>query len=369
MNAPRPELRPRPDLSSDPHPGRRATPARRLLRVTFGLLMLLAVAVAIAVSFGAAEVPLWRRLLLGGAWSETQQAILLALRLPRVLTAAALGGLLGVAGVAFQALLRNPLADPYVLGVSGGASLGGVVALIVGVGGLGVPLAAFLGALVSLVAIERIATSGGRLTVFTLLLTGAIFNAFSAALIYFLQSVASREELSAIVFYLMGRVPSSGALTLVGLWAAGVAITLALFASARDFNALTAGEEGASQLGVDVERLKRRTFVLGSLATALAVSSAGLIGFVGLVVPHLLRRLLGPDHRLLLPAAFLGGASFLVLADLAARTLAAPTELPVGVVTALLGGPFFLVLLRRRGVALGGFTGSGGSAGSGGSGG
>ena len=190
---------------------------------------------------------------------------------------------------------------------------------IVGVGGLGVPLAAFVGALVSLVAIERIATSGGRLTVLTLLLTGAIFNAFSAALIYFLQSVASREELSAIVFYLMGRVPSSGLLTLVGLWAAGVAITLALFASARDFNALTSGEEGASQLGVDVERLKRRTFVLGSLATALAVASAGLIGFVGLVVPHLLRRLLGPDHRLLLPAAFLGGASFLVLADLAAR--------------------------------------------------
>ena len=324
-------------------------PARRLLLVVVGLSAVLALAIGLSVSFGAAAVPLWQRLLLGGVWSEAQQAILFALRLPRVLTAAALGGLLGVAGVAFQALLRNPLADPYVLGVSGGASLGGVVALLAGAAGLGVPVAAFAGALASLVAIERIATTGGRLTVFTLLLTGAIFNAFSAALIYFLQSVASREELSAIVFYLMGRVPSAGLSTLVALWGAGVAITIALYASARDFNALTAGEEGAQQLGVDVERLKRRTFVLGSLATALAVATAGLIGFVGLVVPHILRRLLGPDHRLLLPAAFLGGASFLVLADLAARTLAAPTELPVGVVTALLGGPFFLLLLRRRG--------------------
>ena len=324
-------------------------PARRLLLVVVGLSAVLALAIGFSVSFGAAAVPLWQRLLLGGVWSEAQQAILFALRLPRVLTAAALGGLLGVAGVAFQALLRNPLADPYVLGVSGGASLGGVVALLAGAAGLGVPVAAFAGALASLVAIERIATTGGRLTVFTLLLTGAIFNAFSAALIYFLQSVASREELSAIVFYLMGRVPSAGFSTLVALWGAGVAITIALYASARDFNALTAGEEGAQQLGVDVERLKRRTFVLGSLATALAVATAGLIGFVGLVVPHILRRLLGPDHRLLLPAAFLGGASFLVLADLAARTLAAPTELPVGVVTALLGGPFFLLLLRRRG--------------------
>lgn len=308
--------------------------------------------IALGVSFGAAEVPFWQRLL-GGGWSEVQQAILLALRLPRVLAAAGLGGLLAVAGVAFQALLRNPLADPYVLGVSGGASLGGVVALLAGLSGLGVPIAAFVGALASLVAIQRIATSGGRLTVFTLLLTGAIFNAFSAALIYFLQSVASREELSAIVFYLMGRIPSASVATLAAIWGVGCAITLALFASAREFNALVSGEEGAQQLGVDVERLKRRTFVLGSLATALAVATAGLIGFVGLVVPHVLRRWLGPDHRLLLPAAFLAGASFLVLADLAARTLAAPTELPVGVVTALLGGPFFLVLLRRSGAAIG----------------
>jgi iron complex transport system permease protein len=253
-------------------------------------------------------------------------------------------------------LLRNPLADPYVLGVSGGASIGAVIALMIGLGGtgaylagLGVPALAFGGALGALILIERIATVGGRLTVYTVLLTGAIFNAFSAALIYFIQSVASLQQLHAIVFYLMGRVPSLGRATLGLLAVAVVASVLALFTMTRSFNALALGEEGATQLGVDVERLKRRTFVVGSLLTALAVSVAGLIGFVGLVVPHLLRLVLGPDHRLLLPSAFLGGAAFMVLADLLARLLIAPNELPVGVVTALVGGPFFLYLLRRRG--------------------
>jgi iron complex transport system permease protein len=181
------------------------------------------------------------------------------------------------------------------------------------------------------------------------LLTGAIFNAFSAALIYFIQSVASLAQLHAIVFYLMGRIPSytPGRLLLVAVATGGVVATLALMA--RDYNALSLGEAGAQQIGVDVERVKQRTFVLGSLLTAIAVSVAGLIGFVGLVVPHVLRTLFGPDHRLLLPAAFLGGAAFLVLADLVARLLIAPAELPVGVVTALVGGPFFLYLLRGRG--------------------
>jgi len=320
----------------------------RLVATLVALAGLVVVAMAVAVAFGASDVRLWDRLL-GGAWGPAEEAILVTLRLPRVVAAAAIGGLLAVAGVAFQALLRNPLADPYVLGVSGGASLGGVLALVVGAAGFFIPVAAFAGALVALIAIERMATVGGRLSVFTLLLTGAIFNAASAALIYFLQSIASHEELQSIVFYLMGRVPALGSGALVALVATGLAVTVALLASGRDFNALATGEEGARQLGVDVERLKRRTFVLGSLATALAVSAAGMIGFVGLVVPHLLRQLLGPDHRLLLPASFLGGASFLVLADLASRTVAAPTELPVGVVTALVGGPLFLLLLRRRG--------------------
>ena len=328
--------------------------ARRVVIWAVILLGVLAACLVAAMSAGASEASILQ-LLRGDALSEVEREILFGVRVPRVLLAALLGGALTVAGVVFQALLRNPLADPYVLGVSGGASIGGVLALLVGLGGAGlagrlaVPLCAFVGALGALLLIEWIATVGGRLTVCTILLTGAIFNAFAAALIYFIQSVASLEQLHAIVFYLMGRIPSYDTGTLAVLGLAVLIPVAALFRMSRDYNALSLGEEGALQLGVEIERVKRRTFVLGSLLTGLAVSVAGLIGFVGLVVPHMLRMLLGPDHRLLLPAAFLGGASFLVLSDLVARLLIPPNELPVGVVTALVGGPFFLVLLRRRG--------------------
>jgi len=306
-------------------------------------------------AFGVGRASLLQAVVGGESLSDVERTILFEVRIPRVLLAGLIGGALTVAGVVFQALLRNPLADPYVLGVSGGASIGGVLALLLGLGagggwlGATVPLFAFAGALGALMLIEWIATVGGRLTVYTILLTGAIFNAFSAALIYFIQSIASLQQLHEIVFYLMGRIPSFGFGTL-GLLAAALLLTVgALFAMARDYNALSAGEEGAMQLGVDVERVKRRTFILGSLLTGVAVSVAGLIGFVGLVVPHILRLTLGPDHRLLLPSAFLGGAAFLILADLLSRLVMAPSELPVGVVTALIGGPFFLYLLRARG--------------------
>jgi iron complex transport system permease protein len=321
--------------------------ASRVAIWTLGLTGLLAACILVAVSMGTGRVSLLDALVGGASLSAEHHAILFEVRLPRVLLAALLGGALTVAGVVFQALLRNPLADPYVLGVSGGASIGGVLALLVGLGGFGVPTLAFAGALGALVLIEWIATVDGRLTVYTVLLTGAIFNAFSAAVIYFIQTIASLEELHAIVFYLMGRIPSYDRHHLLALGAAIGVIVVGLFAMARSYNALSLGEEGAMQVGVDVERVKRWTFVLGSLLTGLAVSVAGLIGFVGLVVPHILRILFGPDHRLLLPTALFGGAAFLVLADLVARIAVAPGELPVGVVTALIGGPFFLYLLRR----------------------
>jgi iron complex transport system permease protein len=330
---------------------RRKLTATRLAVLLALQALVLAFCLVLGASIGAGDAGLGA--LTGSHGPE--RTILLEVRLPRVLLAALLGGSLSVAGVVFQALLRNPLADPYVLGVSGGASIGRVVALLLGfgaagsvAGGFGIPVLAFLGALGALFLIEWIATVEGRLTVYTILLTGVIFNAFSGALIYFLQSLASLEQLHSIVFTLMGRVPGLGYPALAVIGAVAVAATVLLIAMSRDYNALTLGEEGAAQLGVDVERVKRLTFVLGSLLTGLAVSVAGLIGFVGLVVPHILRLLLGPDHRLLLPSAFLGGASFLVLADLLARTLIAPNEIPVGVVTALAGGPFFLYLLRRR---------------------
>lgn len=324
---------------------------RRAARWCAGLALALLAAIGLAAAVGSSGVTpaaLW-----GGGGSAEARAILLEVRLPRVALAALLGGALALAGAALQGLFRNPLADPYVLGISGGASVGGVVALALaartGWGGeLAVPLLSFAGALGALVAVERLATTHGRLNLYALLLTGAISNAFAAALIFFLQSVASAEQLHAIVFYLMGRIPSPGPLGLAAVAGSTVVAATALALRARDYNALALGEEAARQLGVDVEGLKRWTFFWTSLLTAVAVAAAGLVGFVGLVLPHLLRLAAGPDHRLLLPAAWLGGGVFLVLADLAARTALAPVELPVGVLTALLGGPFFLWLLRRR---------------------
>lgn len=325
--------------------------ARRALVWCAGLGLALAAVVVAAVTLGSSGIT--PAVLLGDAAPAEARAILLQVRLPRVLLAALLGGALALAGAALQGLFRNPLADPYVLGISGGASVGGVVALALAAragwgGAAAVPLLSFLGALGALVAVERLATTGGRLNLYALLLTGAICNAFAAAAIFFVQSVASAEQLHAIVFYLMGRIPSPGPAGLAT--AAGVTLVaaLALVTRARDYNALALGDEAARQLGVDVEGLKRWTFFWTALLTAVAVALAGMVGFVGLVLPHLLRLAAGPDHRLLLPAAWLGGGAFLVLADLAARTALAPVELPVGVITALLGGPFFVWLLRRR---------------------
>ena len=247
--------------------------ATRAAGWSLALLGLLGACILIAASLGAGQVSLLDVLSGSESMSEVDRTILWQVRLPRVLLAALLGGALTVAGVVFQALLRNPLADPYVLGVSGGASVGGVIALLLGLGGsgvlggIGVPAMAFAGALGALLLIQWVATVAGRLAVYTVLLTGAIFNAFSAALIYFLQSVASLEELHAIVFYLMGQIPSL-ALGNLGLLAVPLLlIVVGLFALARDFNALSLGEEGAAQIGVDVDRVKRRTLVLGSLLT------------------------------------------------------------------------------------------------------
>jgi iron complex transport system permease protein len=331
-------------VSRAPRRHSRPLDARRLAAaLAFGVVAL-AVALAAGAWFGASGAGLGAL----ASGSGVERTILLEVRLPRVAAAAALGAALALAGVAFQALLRNPLADPYVLGVSGGASLGGVLALVAGLPAIGLPAASFLGAIAALVGLERLATVSGRLDVLTLLLTGAVFNATSAAVIVLVQAVASREELHALVFYLMGRVPALGAGELAAL-AGAIALALALlFARARSLNALALGEEAAQQVGVDVDSLQRQVFVAGALLTALAVSWAGLIGFVGLIVPHLVRRLAGPDHRLLVPLSALTGAGFLVIADLVARVALAPRELPVGAITALVGGPFFLVVLRRR---------------------
>jgi iron complex transport system permease protein len=274
-----------------------------------------------------------------------------------VALAAIAGGALAATGVAFQALLRNPLADPYILGVSGGAALGGTAAIAAGLGAgaLGaafLPLAAFAGAAGSVILLYGLSRIAGRVSTTTLLLTGVVFNAFAAAVIMFVKTVVSAQKAQELLFWLMGRLDYPEAETLLvlgGYVAVGVAV---LFLDGGRMNALALGDEGAQSLGIDVEALKRRILFASSLVVGAVVSVTGLIGFVGLIVPHAVRLLLGPDHRLLLPAAALAGAAFLMLSDLVARLLFQVfwTDSPVGVVTAALGGPLFLWLLRRRAV-------------------
>jgi iron complex transport system permease protein len=328
---------------------------RGRLAATLGALALLAAA---AVAFGlvAGSSGLTPQeafdALTGRARSRAAADIVLRIRLPRVALAAMVGGSLAVAGVLFQALLRNPLADPFILGVSGGAALGGIAVLVaggaLGLGHAAVPPAAFAGAVATTALLYALAGARARFSTTHLLLTGVVFNAFASALIVFAVSLAGLAEGTSIFLWLIGSL-SSARLELVG-WVAlflglGLATALPL---ARALNALALGEEPAAQLGVDVERAKRVLLLSTSLMVGAAVSVSGLIGFVGLLVPHVLRLVLGPDHRLLVPAAGLGGAAFLVICDTLARTVLGGRELPVGAITALAGGPLFLVLLRRQ---------------------
>ena len=324
----------------------------RILRnlLLAGVVTLLALLVGVALGpsgLGPREV--WDAV--AGDASAAAADIVWRVRIPRVALAAAVGAALATAGALFQALLRNPLADPYILGVSGGAALAAVFVLALGpVLGLGyayVPPAAFAGAVATVLGLLAVAGPRGRMSSNTLLLTGVVFNAFASAVIVFLASLSGFAEGTSIFLWLIGSV--SGARADIAGWVAlflfgGLACALPL---ARSLDLLALGEENAAALGVDAERVKRLLLIAASLMVGAAVAVAGLVGFVGLVVPHLLRLVLGPDHRQLVPAAALGGAAFLVVCDTVARSLPGGVELPVGAITALAGGPFFLWLLRR----------------------
>ncbi|HEX2203015.1 MAG TPA: iron ABC transporter permease [Longimicrobium sp.] len=288
---------------------------------------------------------------LRGRGDPATVSIVRHLRLPRSLLAALVGGALAASGATFQALLRNPLAEPYILGVSGGAAVGAVTAIVLGAGAAGwsVPVAAFAGAVAAIALVFRIAVSVGRaLDTRILLLAGVVVGAFFNACILLVLTFADAESFRAAMFWIMG---SFGGATWpgVGRVALYTAPALALlFSLARPLNLLAVGEDTAAYLGARVERTKWIAYGTASLLTAAGVAASGVIGFVGLVVPHVVRLLWGSDHRFLLPASVLLGAAFLVLADALARTIAAPTELPIGVVTAFVGVPFFVWLLRRR---------------------
>jgi iron complex transport system permease protein len=322
---------------------------RRRLAVTAAVLgALLATSIAAATAIGPVHASLLKALGPGGE-STPDFAILFRARLPRVLLGAVVGAALACSGASLQALLGNPLADPHLLGVSAGAAVAGAIALMVGTDPVSplVPLAAFLGALGTVAAVFLVARASGRTSPYAILLVGVVCNALGASAIMLINAIASYTQAQGILFWIMGSLTaqSYGLVAVVGAYAlAGAAV---LVRHAHNLNLLAAGEEGALTLGVEVEGVRRAVFLAASLLVGAAVAVSGMINFVGLIVPHLLRLLLGPDLRLLLPASFLGGAVFLVWADTLARTAFAPSELPVGVVTALLGGPFFLVLLRR----------------------
>lgn len=309
------------------------------------VLSLAAILALIAsITLGPADVPL-RQLF--------QSDIVWNLRAPRAVLAFLVGGSLGVAGAGLQALVRNPLADPFLLGLSGGAGLGAVLAIALHVSGpWALPIAAFVGALAALVLVYRLGLIGGAaLDPRILLLGGVAVGAFAAAITTAIVALADAAELRNAFLWLWGGLSTASwnAVLVVALYAP---LPLAvLFAASRPLDLLALGEESAGYLGADVESVKRRVYLAASLLTAAAVAVSGVIGFVGLIVPHLARITWGHRHRALLPAAFIGGGALLAIADTLARTVVAPRELPVGVVTALLGVPVFAFLLRRWTIA------------------
>jgi iron complex transport system permease protein len=320
------------------------------LAVVLGLV--LALAVVLGVRFGSVPVSTAAVLdVLTGGGSTVDRDIVLQLRLPRVALAILVGGGLAVAGATFQALLRNPLAEPYILGISGGASVAAVLVLALGWAAAGswvLPLAAFAGALLAITLVFRVATATGRaMDVRVLLLAGVVVAAFFSACIAFILSVSPARTVQSAVLWIMGSLAAASWQSVVIAAAYTLPASLLLVALARSLNLMAIGEETAHYLGADVEGVKRVALSVAALITAAGVAVAGVIGFVGLVVPHAVRLLVGSDHRALLPLSFLAGSAFLTSADLVARLALSPTEIPIGVITAFVGVPFFLVLLRR----------------------
>jgi len=329
------------------------TPKKLVVRI--GLAAVLLVAVALLCSLiGPESISLKRAFAAAqehGAVNPDYE-IFVRVRLPRIILAAIVGAALACSGVVFQALLRNPLADPYILGISSGAGLGTIIAVISGLnwtlwGRSPIAVFAFAGALGTVWLVWFIGRMAGRFHVTGLLLAGVVVNAFFSAVIMFLTSIAKSQQVYSTIFWLMGNMTEEDFLV---LWIGSGCVIggiIALFYICPQLNALSFGEEDARSMGVNIARTKLIAFGIAAAITAVAVSLSGLIGFVGLLVPHAVRLVFGPDHRQLLPLSGIVGAIFLVIADTLARIIIAPAQLPVGVVTAILGGPFFLVLLVK----------------------
>ncbi len=326
------------------------------------LLSLLALALGAALLGmygGAVSVPpreiilmVWDAITGGGAeaWSVGQRTIILDLRGPRVILAGLTGAALAAAGATYQGLFQNPMADPFIIGVSSGAAVGAAGVMVFGarwgIGGTAVPIAAFIGATLTVMLVYSLARTDGRAPVTTLLLVGVAVSAALSGVVALLIFLSGRE-LRAVIYWTMGGLGGASWDQVRNVLPFFVVGMFPLLLYAKQLNAMLFGDETASHLGVDVAKLRLRSLLAASMLAAAAVSVGGTIGFVGLIVPHMVRLVIGPDHRILVPASALAGAPFLILADLVARTVMSPAEMPVGILTSMLGGPFFLYLLRR----------------------
>ena len=339
---------------------------RRRLGVVLTLLVILLICVVAAAAVGTVYVPFgdvvkmcWNKLSpfnFTPTWRSVDETIIFQVRLPRVIGASLVGAALATAGVLFQGLLRNPMADPYIIGTSAGAALGATVAMLLPLSmaflGFGmVPVLAFAGALATVFLVYYLARVGGQTPVVSMLLAGFVVSAMLTALMFLIITMSDKlyPKVHSVYAFLMGGISVAGwgqIAVIAPIIVVGIVLTRLW---AFRLNAFAIGEEGAAHVGIDVERNKAMFLALGSVLTAAAVSISGLIGFVGLVIPHALRLLLGPDHRNLIPCSALAGAAFLVIADMLARTLPSSGEMPVGIITALIGAPVFIYLLRRGG--------------------
>jgi iron complex transport system permease protein len=323
----------------------------------FVLAVLLVAVGLFSLGVGAVHIPLQKVLqALTTGRGSAEYAILFEVRLPRILLGLAVGGGLAIAGVVLQGMFRNPLVEPYTLGISGGAALGVALHMVVG-GPIGLslfslPASGFLGAGGVMAVVYLLGTRGGIIKLSRLLLIGVMVSFIASSLIMLIMALTKVEDLHGIIFWIMGSLqePNSSLIRAILFISVGGLIITLLYAV--DLNALSLGEEEAFHLGVEVERLKKVLFLLASFITGCCVSVTGIIGFVGLVVPHLMRLVVGGDHRILLVTSYLSGAIFLILCDTLARVVLAPTELPVGVITGLLGGSLFIYALSRRGASL-----------------
>lgn len=316
------------------------------LKVILTLIFLLILAVFVSILVGTVKIPFFE------IFNPVNREIV-KIRFARIILAIIAGGGLSVAGVILQGLLRNPLCEPYVLGISSGASLGAILAIVSGIGytifGFGIlPLFAFLGAAIAFLLIYRISQIGGRIPIQNLLLTGVIVGAVLSSVAISIVYFSQREGVHNVMWWMLGNLQIFEFNLLISvafIVASGVILS---FIFSRELNAISLGEEEALHLGIDIERLKKILFLSASLITGAIVSATGMIGFIGLVVPHFMRLLVGPNHKVLIPSCLLAGGIFLVICDSISRIAVSPSEIPIGVMTAILGGPFFIYILRKK---------------------